>query len=305
MNSNSSPYASFQERQEWLKRALGNISRNVDILYPLLAQVQLSSQEIVDLQSLALSFIAHSLGIPGVTQKEEILRKLEDGPFSPDRQGHEWLIPLERRIVEILHELKIHERVLGLEYPINIRVVHGKPFESFKRKSYPTNLIHTDVWAGEPADTIQLLIPILGNVEQNYCQWYKIDEGEFDSYVTNYADYKTAGEQLTKAKAISHGFEIGKMYVFDSAMPHRTVQQGGGVRISLDIRVRRLFPYADPAWLPRMRRDRGAYSRYYTFPGTPYAFSNFKMKLDREIELLENLGFASFASIRRQEGLSN
>lgn len=298
---NSAPYASFEERKQWIAETAARIPREVRVPHPLLAEVKLLEEEVADLQGLALSFIAHSSLFPAATSASEILRRLETSQFKPNRNAHHFLIPLERRMSQILHIMAFHQSSPGLEYPINVRVVHGKPIADYDKKNYATTTIHSDIWAGEPADTLQIIIPLMGNVQSNFCQWYETDTERFELYLNNSSDYRSTLAGLGEVRAIPHTFEIGTLYFFDSALPHQTIQKGGGVRLSLDFRLRRLFPYADPKWVPRMRRERGAYDRYYLFPPEPYLYSSFEQKLDHEMEILEKLGFVEFADFRRRE----
>ncbi len=298
---NSSPYASFEERKQWVAETVARITRKVRVPHPLLAEVKLLEEEVADLQSLALSFIAYSSSIPAATSASEILRRLETSQFKPKRNAHHLLIPLERRVSQMLHLMDFHQSSPGLEYPINVRVVHGKLSDDYDKKSYPTTTVHSDIWAGEPADTLQMIIPLMGNVQSNICQWYETDPECFELYLSNLSNYPSTLAGLGEVRAIPHTFEVVTLYFFDSALPHQTIRKEGGVRLSLDFRLRRLFPYADPKWVPRMRRERGAYDRYYLFPPEPYPYSSFEQKLDHEIEILEKLGFVEFAALRRRE----
>lgn len=301
MTINSAPYASFEERKQWMATTVARIPREVRIPHPLMAEVKLSEQEVSDLQSLALGFIAHSASIPTVMSASAMLGRLEAGQFKPDRNAHHLLIPLERRVTQILYGLAFHQATPALEYPINVRVVHGKPIEAYAKRNYATTNIHSDIWAGEPADTLQVIIPLMGDVRSNFCQWYETDTNNFDLYLSNLSAYSGAQAELGEPQAISHTFDVGTLYFFDSALPHQTIQQGGQVRISLDFRLRRLFPYADLQWVPRMKRERGAYGRYYLLPPDPYPYASFEQKLDHEIEILEKLGLTDFADFRKRE----
>jgi hypothetical protein len=301
MTVNSAPYASFEERKQWMANTVDQISREVRSPHPLLSEVSLLEEEVVDLRDLVLGFIAHSLSISADTSPNEILSQLETAQFKPDRKAHHLHIALERRVSQILNALAFQKSSYGVEYPINVRVVHGKPIEAYGRKNYATTTAHSDVWAGEPADSVQIIIPLMGNVKSNICQWYETNAMGFEKYLCNTSEYPSALAKLGELVAIGHSFEIGKLYLFDSALPHQTIQNGGGVRVSLDLRLRRLFPYADPQWLSRMRRESGAYGRYYLFPPQPYPYATYEQKLDREIEILDKLGFSEFADFRRQE----
>lgn len=301
MSINSAPYASLEERKQWIAETAARIQREVRIPHPLLAEVKLLEEEVADLQSLALSFIAHSLSIPASISAPDLLQRLDAGQFRPNRNSHHLLIPLECRVSQMLHLMAFNQSTSALEYPINVRVIHGKPIEGYDKKDYSTTTVHSDIWAGEPADTLQIIIPLMGDVESNYCQWYKTNDECFEQYLSNELDYPSALARLGEVRPISHSFKIGTLYFFDSALPHQTIQQGGGVRLSLDFRLRRLFPYADPKWLQRMQRQRGAYNRYYLFPPMPYPYISFEQKLEHEIEMLEKLGLAEFANLRRKE----
>lgn len=298
---NSAAYASFEERKQWMEETVARIPRDKKLPHPLLAEVKLTDAEVADLQALALGFIAHSSQLPPGTSPQEMLKRLEQGQFNPDRSAHHLLIPLERRVSQILHGMAFHRSTPALEYPVNVRVVHGTPIEGYARKDYATTKIHSDIWAGEPADTLQVIIPLMGDVRRNYCQWYATNTERFELYLCNRSAYPSSVAELGEVKAIPHSFDVGTLYFFDSALPHQTIQQGGGVRLSLDFRLRRLFPYADPRWTERMQRERGAYGRYYLLPAEPYPYANFRQKLDHEIEVLEQLGLAEFADFRKKE----
>jgi hypothetical protein len=237
--------------------------------------------------------------LPNNTTPDLLLQIEETVPFKPDRNANHLLIPLERRISQILHEMAFHQSTLALEYPVNTRIVHGKPIESYAKQKYATTNIHSDVCAGEPADTVQILIPLMGNVRSNICQWYETNPENFDLYLSNLSSYSEAQADLGIERAIPHTFEIGTLYCCDSALPHQTIQKNGGVRISLDFRLRRLFPYADPRWMSRMNRERGAYGKYFLFPPKPYPYADFQQKLVHEIAVLDKLGMADFSSLRR------
>ena len=300
MTRNSVSYASYEEREQWIAESIVKIPRAIRVPHPLLAEVDLIKEEIEDLQDLAAKFISHSLSIPPVTAPTEILKHLAGHQFKPDKTADEFLIPLERRITQILRIMHFEKSTSGMEYPINVRVVHGIPPNDFKKTGYTTTTVHSDLWAGEPADTVQILIPLMGDTESTRCQWYETDRHCFDHYLDNLSNYQDAQVKLGQVRAIPHSFEVGKLYVFDSALPHQSIQVGGGVRISLDFRLRRLMPYADLNWISRMRKSKGAYGKYYLFPPTPYPFAKFEQKIRREIEVLKNLNLDEFVKFRQE-----
>jgi hypothetical protein len=300
MNINSAPYASYEERADWMAKVAARASREMRLPHPLLVEFKLSRQEVMDLQYLAVEFITYSMGLSPNTTIPDLLNQLEQTvPFKHDRKAHHFLIQLESRISQILHEMAFHQSIFALEYPVNTRIVHGMPIESYAKKKYATTNIHSDIWAGEPADTVQLLIPLMGNVRSNICQWYETNPENFGLYLSNLSSYKDAQHALGPERLIAHTFEVGTMYCFDSALPHQTIQKAGGVRISLDLRLRRLFPYADPMWLSRMNRERGPYDKYFLFPPNPYPYADFQHKLMNEIAVLDRLGLTGFSSLRR------
>jgi hypothetical protein len=303
MTINCASYASYEERKEWMEQMTGLIPRKVFLPHALLAEVDLLKEEIKELKEFALNFVAHSLSLSSTTTDIELLSELERRQFKPDRKAHHILIPLEGIVTKLLHCLQLHKRMLGVEYPINVRVVHGTPIKAYSLKKYATTNIHTDLWAGEPADSMQIIIPILGDVKSTRCQWYEPSVEHYEQCVCTSQDYPSALSKLGQLRKISHSFEVGKLYFFDSALPHQTIQKEGGIRLSLDFRLRRMFPYSDIQWLLRMKKERNLFEKYYIFPSYPYPHTSFEQKLDEEITVLKKLKLEEFASFRKQEYL--
>lgn len=295
---NSAPYASYSERTKWFDEVIGNVPSKCDRPHPLLAEIDLSGFELENLRMLVLDFIAHSMS---ARNGSDAIGRLEGSQFTPDRTASSYLVPIEAWLVEALHKLFVGNRIAALEYPANVRVVHGKPVPSYVNQNYATTNIHSDIWAGEPADTVQGIIPLMGDVTATFCQWYNIDLNNFDLYVSKLKSYAAAESIVSSSAPISHTFNVGKLYLFDSALPHQTKQLGGQMRISLDFRIRRIFPYADVSWSLPEHWSEGTFRKYYLFPPSPYPHKSLLQKIENEISILDRLGLTQFAELRRGE----
>ena len=298
MMENFPAYASYSERRRWFDQVMENVPTKCDRPHPLLAEIDLSEFEIANLRTLVLDFITHSMS---ARNWPDAICRLEGNQFTPDKTASSYLIPIEAWVAEALHEIFPGHQFAGLEYPANIRVVHGKPLSSYLKRNYATTNIHCDTWAGEPADTVQGVIPLIGDVSSTFCQWYDMDLNNFDLYLHKLEAHDLAKNLVSSAALISHTFNIGKLYFFDSALPHQTIQLGGQLRISLDFRCRRISPYADVNWSRPEHWDEGRFKGYYTFPPSPYPYANISRKIDNEINILTERGLTKFAELRRKE----
>lgn len=138
--------------------------------------------------------------------------------------------------------------------PVNLRLNFGidrSPEASARPKS--STFWHTDIWAGQNANELMVHTPIFGDFKKNGIVSALPPAGFFPNFVKALPSYEdglpiTAG---LDAVAIQPVMKVGKSYIFDSFLLHKTVTEGEGMRgiISFPIKLKHKVKsdiYANP-----------------------------------------------------------
>ena len=238
-----------------------------------------TDRESVFSKSYTKSFLLHDDFFDGL--KTYCLKALNDSiPSTPEMSWDELLVHLngtksfavkknkdifhniEKLLLSYLSGLNLLSGIKGLEFPVNLRVVHGTPPGEYLNRSYPTDFFHTDIWAGEPSDIVLGFIYLAGDVKNTSLDIYEPLDSDLSIYEQHLQSYKEIDFSKLSVKKIEYQPQTGQLIMFDGITPHRTLRQSGSVRISLDFRMRRADPYLDieKAW----DRKLAPLSRYWS-----------------------------------------
>jgi len=193
---------------------------------------------------------------------------------------------LESRLVASMKKRGILEGVCGMEFPMNIRVMHGEiPPDSI---NFPlaSHHLHCDLWADEPEDSLINLLYLGGDVNSTYCEFYEFPQSEVESLETYRGPYNGYNGPKDNFTLIPLPPAPGQFAAFDIITPHKTTRLGGKARISIDFRLRRDYPYCpeSEAW----NRDHIPFSRYWFI--NPDEVSSFAEKCQYELGRLKREG---------------
>jgi hypothetical protein len=171
---------------------------------------------------------------------------------------------LESSVLTLLRAHGFLPEILGIEFPINVRVAHGAPPAGYAETNYATDHLHSDLWAGEPSDIVHGLIYIDGDLLSTFMDLRDCPEA-LVSAIENYTGtYKEGFEIIRSCPAVSYTPQSGQLILFDGVCAHQTIRKGGNARISVDFRLRRSDPYffLDERW----NRERAPWSKYWYLP---------------------------------------
>ena len=141
-----------------------------------------------------------------------------------------------RAISDIFQDLRIEDLVSAIRMPVP-RYKSGKVSEENLQRSYATEKLHTETWLGHPRNTICFHVPIIGDLENNYVEFYSHPSDYEESWsdpIENFSDYEEIAKRYSlldlKPKA-------GYLYLFDSTSVHASKTTGPdvGPRISTEI----------------------------------------------------------------------
>ena len=128
--------------------------------------------------------------------------------------------------------------------PVNLRLNFGidrSPAASARPKS--STFWHTDLWAGQNANEIMVHTPIFGDFKRNGIAAALPPAGFFPDFVKTLPSYEDGLPITADLDAVAHQLtmKVGRSYIFDSFLLHKTVTEGEGMRgiISFPIKLKR------------------------------------------------------------------
>jgi len=203
------------------------------------------------------------------------------------------MVGLESCLVKLLKKRGlINKHIKGIEFPINIRIVHPEKPKKFKSK-YDTGSIHCDPWAGEPHDLINIVLYLqvtkaspkinIYDIDQNQANYFfHLNKYYKNKFFLNSKKYFKEMEKIKKLPSLKLSHKNGSMFIFNCFTPHNSIREGKDVRLSLEFRLRLSDPYKSKKyWLNKTNR-RG---RYWYIPQSDT--QTFNKRLEDEVRLLK------------------
>ncbi len=183
--------------------------------------------------------------LPNVTPNGLILPKLET--YLAYNQVH-------AQVARIFEAAGLGPHVEAIHAPINIRLVSGTPDDAVDGRPRASTKDQSDIWAGEPAATVMVFLPVLGDTDKVGIHWVEPLEmpPEFRRPIAEFDD----GRHLIRGgRAYDAEFNNGDILLSDPFLIHATRKRGPGLRISIDFRFIAREKTAEDADMPGTRGD--------------------------------------------------
>ncbi len=228
---------------------------------------------------------------------EEVQKFLNKTKFYSLKRNLNIMTNIEKIIFNHFSNLKIFgKHIEGIQFPIDIRMVHPAEPKQMKIKKYLTSSIHCDTWTEEPRDIINVIIylvvkkntPKVRLLKSNkddllrYGKYPKLYKKKFFLYSKKYFDVL---EELEKIESYDINHRDGEVLIFNGFTPHQTIREGNEVRLSLEFRLKTINPYKTfNLW--KINNNHG---RYWFLPdGTENDFFERLRKEKLKIEKMRN-----------------
>jgi len=130
-----------------------------------------------------------------------------------------------------------------------VRVVKGQSDAQADGRPYASAKMHVDLWGGDPADSVSIIIPVLGDIEHTTVEWFDPPEGFEEEYMRVTDSYDVSAELEGKCPRYPLTAQHGHAYFVDAVTLHKTVRHGGGTRVNIQFGIRRPLSDADRAWI--------------------------------------------------------
>ncbi len=158
-----------------------------------------------------------------------------NGLILPKRQTFQAYNKIHSVVVDILDSLGLETHIEAVHAPINIRLVSGQPDTLVDSRPRASVKMHSDMWAGEPANAIMVFLPIFGEMEKIGIKW--IEPNVFPvSFMRPLDDFDEGMCLIDGGIEYEASFMPGDILFADPFVLHATQKDAFGMRLSLEFR---------------------------------------------------------------------
>jgi len=191
-----------------------------------------------------------------------------NGLLMPKRENCLEFNLVHRAIGYVFASLGIDNFVDRINLPAMLRMVDGKKDLVKDSRPYASVKLHSDLWNGDPLNELIVIIPVMGDIEHTTIEFFEPDENVMQKWLSPLTDYNDGVHLLnfsTRYDCIArHGF----LYLMDPRILHRTVKDGGGLRINVDFHF---IPHKKISCGPESRDAEADLRRNFVSPAEWYA----------------------------------
>lgn len=242
---------SQQNRFGWFRELKKTQSHAILNTFDLLVEIGMGQTEHEEIKSATMWYIQACLGRPGDLRPEEatmaflegnvneLANRTPNGILIPKRELEDEFGCLHRAVASYVRGLGINDLIHSVSSPIVIRVVEGMIDPAVEARQYSSSKIHLDAWVGEPGDEVIVSMPMLGDIEQTTVEYFQPPQELGSQLVREMSNFDEGLQLLGECKPYPLQQRHGCAYFMDATVPHRAVKRGGGIRVSVEFRLRR------------------------------------------------------------------
>ena len=135
----------------------------------------------------------------------------------------------------IIESLNANDFIDSWHVPLNVRYKDGEVVQENMTRHHPTEHIHSDAWAGESPASVTTILPILGDAENNYVQFYAPPSDFEEDWLKPRPTYQDGADIAAKYTRIDVPFMKGHIYLADFATLHSSSRRPDSqARVSID-----------------------------------------------------------------------
>jgi hypothetical protein len=279
----------FDRLQYWSRLAANPAFRaRVAFEEPLASGINLGAADMAEIQAQVFKIIGGSFEDVGahidpasIAGRAALIDRLNGTTrFAVNVRGQlDAFVKLELALLDCFGSLGLLDGIMGLQFPVDIRVVHAQPPDGYLDRRDAVDYLHCDPWRGEPPDLVNVVLYCVASDNASQLELYSIDRNELPIFEAYAGDERDSDMLLRGRPPVRFEHQPGQLILFDGYLPHRTQRRGTEIRISLNFSLRRADPYAviDERW----DRPRQAWDKFWSLnDGT---CSDFAARMNAEL----------------------
>ena len=240
-----------QNRLNWFQAVKQAQPQSNRAAFDLLLETELDEASYKDMKAATVRFVQACFSQSGDfgpesdvvtllnTHIDQLANRTDSGVLMPKREFEDEFNDLNRAVSSYLQRMGIDHLINSVSGPILVRTVNGTADPVSESRPTATTKMHVDPWNGDPGDLVIVTIPMLGDIERTTVE-YCHPPDDFEARLLRSFDSYDAGiELLGQVDPYPVHLKHGYAYLVDAIVPHRTIQQRGGTRLNLELRLRR------------------------------------------------------------------
>ena len=240
-----------ENRQKWQADLLRAAGQEPNPACDLISALHLDPDHFAAIKNAVHGYICASFERPRESTSDEALCRLLDeeldtlanrtpnGALVPKMEFQNEYNEIHRAVASWLESLNITHLIDSIRCPIVIRAVSGAPAPDAEARPYAASKMHVDLWGGDAPDSVDIVIPVLGDIERTTIEWFRPTIGFEEKYLRVMDSYDVAKELEGQCLQYPVTARMGCAYFIDAIVMHRTVRHGGGARVNLQFDLRR------------------------------------------------------------------
>jgi len=180
-----------------------------------------------------------------LARRAELANYTSGAMVAPQREHTIEFNFLHRSVAAAFSDFDLAPHISGIDLPINVRMVYGESDPTRLSAPFASSKLHTDVWAGVPADAAVIVLPILGDIDHIYVACGEMPREQELEAMRAMTDYELGANYQSVVPYSDAKMKLGHLYVADARLLHQTIRaRPEGVRVSVDFR----FRFDDPGY---------------------------------------------------------
>lgn len=136
---------------------------------------------------------------------------------------------------DLLADLKLDRYIVKHHFPIHIRIKKYFPDKESNFRPHATELVHSDAWAGESSEAVNLHIPLWGDAQKNHMKFFMPPDSFQTDWLKHIENYSVGEPIATLYSPVDFQSSIDTAVISDLSTLHKThIEPEAGIRISLD-----------------------------------------------------------------------
>jgi hypothetical protein len=219
-----------------------------------------------------------------------------NGAIVPKKETQKEFNEITKNFIKILKLTKLDRQIERLHIPLNVRIKYKKVPKFFLKRNKATEKPHSDSWAGENSDCVNLHIPLFGDIQNNRMIFFTPNKFQ-EKWLKPLSNFSQGEKILKNYKKINLKLKKQTIILSDFATLHQTIRKKNcGSRISIDT----TFVLKRTEKNGNIHKDRlKEYLGYQKFSGLgTKLFYQFKDSINDDVNSLPNKKFKHFSNFK-------
>jgi len=167
--------------------------------------------------------------------EQNILTLTPNGMIVPKRNTTLEFNGVIKAFMQIINSMNFSDVIGSWHIPLNVRIKFGRALQKNIKRARASENIHSDSWAGISAESATISIPLFGDTDGNWVQYYHPPPVFQEDWLGALTSYSEGAEIAAQYRPIDFVTPKGSINISDVSVLHASSRSPGcGTRVSLE-----------------------------------------------------------------------